>query len=89
MSKETTYTCDRCKKSSIHPSDLHLEQVQIVSYWAKPSYSPLHRADWCLGCRNEVGIIALPQKEGEAPITPATLEELVREIIREEIDNAK
>jgi hypothetical protein len=88
MSKETTYTCDRCKKSSTVYIDLNLETVSIVfRRWT--SYSPLHTAEWCLACRNEVGIIALPQKEGDPVVIPATLEELVREIIKEEIDNAK
>lgn len=90
MSHTTTWMCDRCKMNSNDVSDLNLEEVAICfgTYHAT-SYAPLHRAEWCRACRNEVGIIALSKKPADPAITPSTLEELVREIIREEIDNAK
>ena len=88
--RKTILTCDRCKKE--------VEKLEEVGAGRRvKSYGDDSRermevcqvlAEWCLECCIEMGIAA-PCKESPAiPIRPPpTLEDMVREIIREEIEN--
>ncbi len=85
-------TCDRCKKD--------VDRLIIVGAGER-SYCPNSfdsggeyrvyqlAAEWCLDCCIEMGF-ANPVKSSPAvPITPpSTLEDIIREIIREEVNAA-
>lgn len=92
MSRITTYKCDRCKKSSETNKDLDLERVRVVwgDYSGAGSYKQEHSAEWCKPCRIETGIENPNHDKAVAPIIPPpTLDDLIREICREEIDAAR
>jgi hypothetical protein len=92
--KKEIYTCDRCKKD-VEKSDLSYCAVGVVS----PSYGSCgqqaynflndqlyRKKDLCRTCLDELGIV-LPEKEKKKPEPEKypTLDELIREMIREEI----
>lgn len=97
MSKVTTYTCDRCGASSTDVEELEILEVRIVWY---PNYRynksnqaddyKNRKADWCKNCRVELGIIDPDVHRLEVtPIEPPpTLEDLVREIVKETLSEA-
>lgn len=92
--KVTTYTCDRCKKSETTNDNLQLLYVAVGlrrerydSY--RPGYSlddkQLREQEWCVNCRTELGIHEpIPKQPVPGPVYPS-LEEMIREIIREEV----
>ncbi len=94
MSTTTIWKCDRCSKEwNSNDGGNPLEEVKVVSgqYEDPGKISP---ADWCQDCRIETGIYRphLINKNGKriklekkSLPPPLTLEELVREIVREEI----
>ena len=93
MSQTTTYTCDRCGAINTDEAVIRLERVSIVfGRYHTTTQHEEHSADWCLTCRIKTGIThtGFDTEIRHIPDSPPpTLEDLVREIIREEIDNAK
>lgn len=100
MSSITTYKCDRCGGTSTDREELKLSQIGIgvkrdvgSFYYSPGSYmlqDTQHReAEWCEKCLLEVGVMSpRPKEEASTPSFP-TLEDLLREIIREEITEVK
>lgn len=90
--RKTILTCDRCKKEVKDLVEVGAGKRSIQYYSFSPSGTTYElfqlSAEWCLACCIEMGI-AQPCKESKAqPIQPPpTLEDMIREIIREEIDN--
>ena len=99
MSQTITYKCDRCGKESIDKDELNLRIVGIGikvdkyssyqdrSYDLKDYYN--REKEMCEGCRRELGIIE-PMKKATGGLimpVPPTLEEVIREIVRSEIEN--
>jgi hypothetical protein len=85
----TKWVCDRCKASA----DTHNQMWYVsVGYVSVEYYSirPTKRNEqlWCRKCCDDFQIITdqPKQKEGEPPAPVMTLEDKVREIIREEIE---
>jgi hypothetical protein len=93
MSRVTTYTCDKCGATSTDAAVIRLERVCIVfGQHHTTTQHEEHSADWCLRCRIYMGITHAgydTQNKIDPRPEPPTLEELVREIIKEEIENAK
>lgn len=97
MSKIEIYKCDRCKSESLDQNELDLAVVAIgVAKYSHNSYGPAmfftqddlnRKMDLCITCRKELGIDynrkVVPAPEVKYP----TLEDLIREYIREEIGN--
>jgi len=89
--RETILTCDRCRKKVDNLSEVGagIRSLHYGSYGGGDTYV-VHQfgAEWCLECCIEMGI-AKPRKESSAqPIQPfPTLEDMIREIIREEVEN--
>jgi len=90
--RKTILTCDRCKKEVDKLSEVGagIRSHQYSSYGITGDAYVVHQlgAEWCLDCCIEMGI-AKPCKESSAqPIQPSpTLEDMIREIIREELEN--
>lgn len=91
--RKTILTCDRCEKEVeklIEVGAGERKHRYGSSYGTGTPYYEVYQldAEWCLDCCIEMGI-AQPCKEVKAqPIQPLpTLEDMIREIIREEIDN--
>lgn len=87
----TTYICDRCK----HKVEDQRELFRVVVGLAEYQYSygvayyhiqnQIHKEkQLCRACLLELGIV-VPNKTETAPATTPTFDEVIREMIREEI----
>lgn len=92
--KTTTYKCDRCGRENTvdyHTTERELDLETISVGTGKYHYDKSHRGgqEWCKKCRIEVGIDSPEKAMPEAvPLDPLpTLEDMIREIVREEIQN--
>lgn len=94
----TIHICDRCKKQAETKEELDalaLHRVILgtdVFYYshnrdgevAKPH--PRWEQQWCLACRKETGLHVVMEKKYNTPEAEVpTLESMVREIVRQEI----
>jgi hypothetical protein len=65
-------------------------QVQVsLSYYGPPAKydTTKESALWCRACVEKVGLLSIPEKVESTVITPKlTVEDLIREIVREEIE---
>lgn len=90
--RKTILTCDRCKKEvdALNDVGAGLRQINYSFASSASVISGQYRADWCRDCCIEVGFIRPNTcgKEEVKVVDPLpTLEDLIREIIREEIDS--
>jgi len=84
MAKTITYICDRCKAEKRDDGKfLHTVRVSVnsddLTRWVRY---------WCEPCMTETGLLHLPcgiKPEEAVPPPPLTLEEVIRQIVREEI----
>lgn len=92
--KTITYKCDRCGRENTVDSrtterELNLETIRVGT--GQYGYDNAHRGgkEWCWKCRIEVGIDEPTKRMPEAvPLDPLpTLEDMIRELVREEIQN--
>ncbi len=87
MSAVTTYTCDKCGTCAVSPEGYF--EMSIGVKQARGGYTaPVSKltALWCRACVVAAGLT--PPKLGEsAPPSRTTLEDLVREIVEEGIDD--
>ena len=94
MAQTTTYTCDRCKNSAIDdPRFLVHVRVDCGDPYSQSGYSPAKTAGqmWCADCLVSMGLIwpsNIGRDNATAPIPPPTLEEVIRDIIRDEVEAA-
>jgi hypothetical protein len=88
--KTTTYKCDRCGVEDT-TGEIILQYVFVgCGEYLSDAKKRAQSVEWCLKCRIETGLISpLPKMPDIKPIEPApTLEEMIREIVRDEIQNA-
>ncbi len=83
----TTYTCDKCGKSVVYPEQLWYVRVQYCcdhDFYGTggSSTKTLH---WCRPCLETTGIIPCSQKAPIPDEKKLSLEDLIREIVREEM----
>ena len=93
MATETTYTCDRCsEKRTGHEARNFLEDVAVFigrRYTSAPH--PDRMVQWCRPCLIQMGLRNPAEHLKEDALVPdpaPTLEEILREIVREEIQCA-
>ena len=98
MSQETTYTCDRCGASGSRGTgagDISLWKVGIAvsRFESTPVVDREQVQDWCHKCAADAGLFDHNWKEKEAAEAegvalpePPTLEEIIMDLIRQEID---
>lgn len=91
--KITTYKCDKCgAEDTTNEIDLERVGVFVGSYirdfscYVQNSEIQLTQ-EWCEDCRIRCGLIPAT-KEAKIEATPLTLEDMVREMIRAEIQAA-
>lgn len=86
---KTTYTCDRCG------ADCKLDRFWTLSIiyahgvnLYKPTATTKGEAGWCRACMVKAGL--LPNCEDvppeQVPETPPTIEDLIRQIVRGEVE---
>lgn len=84
--KVITYTCDRCKSSdTVNKIDLIPIKILLSDH-----NSAVKQADWCRRCLASYGL-AKASEDIKNPIVkiepPPTIEDIIREIVREEIQS--
>jgi hypothetical protein len=95
---ETTYKCDRCSKDvsreNLHSVGVAFKNSADVNFAISSSgynggITMGPTAHWCNDCMFDVGLAPrwTEKRERVTTPTPATLEDLVRELVREEIGN--
>ena len=92
----TAYVCDRCGHSQ--PTDDQMWQVGVACHTTRSTVYSLasdyrtfqSTRMWCRGCCETVGVLppAGPRK-GEMAMAQPSFEDIVRDIIREEIEAAR
>ena len=86
----TTYTCDRCGHAQEKSEQMW--QIGVACIHASPSqfaYSgaPMHQQLWCRKCVEALGVIPPPVYEKkEPPLEPPTLEDMIRGIVENVIE---
>lgn len=90
MARKLTITCDRCEKEIVDQGQVWIVSVLFGPSNASPSaHRARHTAEWCRVCAVETGLLPQynPEDKKIEPINPKpTLEDLVRELAREEIE---
>lgn len=96
MAVTVTYSCDRCEHSQTNPEQPRMMRSVIFGFANSLHDTTLsqythtkHQKMWCDSCLKEVGLIEKPKKEQTAVYVAPTFEEMLREIMREEIQEAK
>jgi len=87
MSVTTTIKCDRCHKEvkNTEIKSININVADGANNRYEPSYSyPVKHADWCIDCCVEMQVYSPKKKTDEPTPPPITIEDLVREIVREE-----
>ncbi len=89
MSTTTTYTCDRCKKSSVGKNEIGLQGIGVVWGHHRTTDYAERGAEWCRACRILFGV-EYPTNQPAAPVQdpPPTLEDLIHEIVQQKIGDA-
>jgi hypothetical protein len=80
--KKTILTCDRCKKE-VNAADFFPVEAKLKTHSAEDR----NKKDWCRSCCIKFNLLPelvdMPDAKRQDP--PPTLEDFIREIIREEI----
>lgn len=91
MTVKTIYTCDRCGKEQATYDQFWRVDVLCRAFPGAPpaTYNCSKKEQhWCRACCEELHLLNyMPRKEAVPPSKPApTLEELIREIVQEKLD---
>lgn len=94
--KHEVHTCDRCGKSAATKEEQEVLNLGTLClgfatnmFYSQPRVHSAHHVwtrEWCQACRTELGCLEPKVREAAQNGTPVTsLEDLVREIVREEV----
>lgn len=90
MAIETKYICDRCKKEQAVSDQMWSISVAYSPYGTNAYQSSgqyeQHKQMWCRDCMEANGFFAYPPKEPTADPPPPGLEDLIRELVRSELE---
>ena len=86
--KQLILTCDRC--NVVQQGDSKLSEVAAGilsgSYDTKLDIRQRHyKVEWCESCCKHFGLVYI--KKEDKPVEPVTLEDLIREIVRSEMED--
>lgn len=85
----TIYTCDRCKAEQDTSNQLWHVGISLKYYnQTRTERSAHHEQLWCRQCCANVGIAFVPERQLSTTPAEPTLEDMIREIIRQEIPAA-
>ena len=84
---ETKYICDRCKSEQLTGEQFWTVRVQVNTiHSAASAYDTGPSVQWCRACVENMGI--LPKHKDGGMVSPLpTIEEMIREIVREEVSH--
>jgi hypothetical protein len=91
----TTYTCDSCKREIVRTGE-NKEQLWYVTVLYKEGSEPhisshngTRVVHWCRACMERAGLTPIVELKENPPEVVKTLEDVVREIVREEISECE
>ena len=89
--KTEIYECDRCHKKATTPADIKsLDLTKAQFYVTGQAYSDtVWSKDWCVNCRKELGVFELNRVTSPVAVVYPSLEDMVREIVRQELPGGK
>src|SRR5579863_876863 len=83
-----TYTCDKCKKE-VDGGDICRVELRVQFLQYRSDYkTPDKASEWCRECVERAGFLPvriITQEE----VKPATLEDIIREIVQQEVQAIK
>jgi hypothetical protein len=86
---KTEYICDKCKASQ--PTDRQFWKIRVAvrsfEQYGVTTDSVAREEQWCRRCVEDMGLLPTDRPKAEMPPAPATLEDMIREIIREEVSH--
>lgn len=85
MSSKTIISCDRCKKEFGDRKDMKVVSAYVGTYAGFESAFRSFTQDWCHSCLNEFGLPADYKEKPSMPVPGPSLEDMIREIIRQEM----
>jgi hypothetical protein len=92
---KTTYTCDACKKGIVREGAKR-DQLWYVTVYYREGASPqiaystgTREVHWCRACMERAGLTPVVELKENPPEVVKTLEDVVREIVREEISECE
>ena len=95
MAQTTTYTCDRCGTHRVDEANFLTQVcVKVGVAWSRDGYTNavIPPQMWCLECVVGRGLLhpgSVSMDASKAPAQPPTLDEVIREIVRDEIEAAQ
>jgi len=88
---KTAYICDRCKHEQEKPEQMWNVAVLAEHFPDTPranTYDAFISAQlWCRKCCEEMKIYPIVSRKKEEEPLPPTLEDQIREIVRDEVEN--
>lgn len=85
MASKTTHSCDRCNKTT-ELNELWSVGVSVTTKVYGDQYATDKiKADWCRNCCDALNLIVPKPKKSEPATAQPSLEDVVREIVRQEI----
>ena len=95
MAKRTVWTCDRCGHSenvveNQEPKERGFYTLNIVVQKQPmgPKFERSRRALWCEDCCKATRVVSDKAKPGEVPVVQPGIEDLIREIATEAVEDA-
>lgn len=92
---KTFYTCDCCKNTfdvcdKMFDVNVNVNSLDRRFFDEKMNFST-RKAQWCRNCVDKIGLIGWKQPTKEQPVVPPilTIEEMIREIVRIEMESAR
>jgi hypothetical protein len=84
MARRVVYTCDKCKTDN--DTDLFRVMLSVTDYTGTKDRYAEHQ-EWCEECVSSAGIqVKRPlQSQRVTPPPPPSLEDMIRQIVRDEI----
>lgn len=92
---KTTYTCDACKKEIVREGARRDQLWYVTIFYREGSephvsnYNGTRVVHWCRACMEQAGLTPIVELKENPPETVKTLEDVVREIVREEISECE
>ena len=80
----TTYTCDKCGHKQINNDQMWEIGISLRHSGNPPTLKP--KQLWCRTCVEKIGLLVPSPPLASAPAPALTLEDIVRDIIQQEIE---
>jgi hypothetical protein len=87
MSTKSIVTCDRCKKEFPNRDEVKAVSAFIGTYSGWEGAFKSFNQDWCHECLEELGLPNSAKQRVSMPAPGPSLEDMIREIVRQEVQS--